>query len=210
MSKKKKSTNPPQQPSDLSVTAVGLLEKSKYKEAIEIYKQLLKQAQNPEWFAGLATAYLGRIREMIAQGLYKEAATLWENRAASCRCNDHYYEYLRCLFLAKYYTKAATLLLNPKTILQEAEKRQLNEYLAAILLTQDIPAVEAMLPADSPLKLHRTLIKQAINAYCQGGDPREYLKQIPFRSSYRELRMILSAMYERTEASFKSRHIPFM
>lgn len=130
------------------------------------------------------------------QSSYEKAALLWEEQTP---CDKPVYDYIRYLFLAKQYQKAVTLLIEPTTILSETEKRQLNEYLAAILLIDDLPDIEALLPPDSTLLTHKALIKQAIIAYCQGNDPRDYLKQIPFRSHYRELRVILQASYEGKE-----------
>jgi len=199
MSHSKKSKNHQQDTLALSTKAKELLEQHRYKKAIEAYKQLIAQEQRTEWFEALAQAYLGRARELSKQGLYQEAAVFWENRAKSCHCEDHLGEYLRWLLLAKRYAKAASVLFNPKIALQPSEKQQFNEYLAAILLTQDIPEINAVLPADSNWNLHKTLIKQAIDAYSQGNDPQEYLKQVPFRSPYRDLRLILKAMHEGTE-----------
>lgn len=127
---------------------------------------------------------------------YEKIALLWEEQATG---DKPVYDYIRYLFLAKQYQKAVTLLIEPTTILSETEKRQLNEYLAAILLIHDLPNIEALLPPDSTLLTHKALIKQAIIAYCQGNDPHDYLKQIPFRSYYRELRVILQASYEGKE-----------
>ncbi len=199
MSHSKKSKNHRQDTLTLSTDAKELLEQHRYKKAIEAYKRLITQEQRTEWLEDLAQAYLGRARELSKQSLYQEAAVLWENRAKSCCCEDHIDEYLRWLFLAKRYVKAASVLFNSKIVLQSSEKQQFNEYLAAILLTHDLPEIDAILPADLNWKLHKTLIQQAINAYSQGNDPQEYLKQIPFRSPYRDLRLILKAMHEGTE-----------
>src|SRR5208337_3961661 len=52
------------------------------KEAVELYKQLLKQEARPEWRDALADAYLGRAKALFAKGLFKEAEIVLGNAAA--------------------------------------------------------------------------------------------------------------------------------
>ena len=52
------------------------------KEAVELYKQFLKQEARPEWRDALADAYLGRAKALFAKGLFKEAEIVLGNAAA--------------------------------------------------------------------------------------------------------------------------------
>ena len=52
------------------------------KEAVELYKQLLKQEARPEWRDALADAYLGRAKALFAKGLFKETEIVLGNAAA--------------------------------------------------------------------------------------------------------------------------------
>ena len=54
----------------------------RFKEAVELYKQLLKQEARPEWRDALADAYLGRAKALFAKGLFKEAEIVLGNAAA--------------------------------------------------------------------------------------------------------------------------------
>jgi hypothetical protein len=60
------------------------LSASRYKEAIEHYKLLLKRERRPAWVEGLAAAYAGRAAQLAAKGLVKEALALWRTRAEMC------------------------------------------------------------------------------------------------------------------------------
>jgi hypothetical protein len=57
-----------------------------YKDAIEVYKLLLKREHQPEagWGASLAAAYLERAKQLAEKAMYREVAVLWENIPASC------------------------------------------------------------------------------------------------------------------------------
>jgi len=59
--------------------AKAKLDAGQYKEAIELYKQLLKQADNKEWRSALALCYFKRAMSLAEKGMIKEAMVLWEN-----------------------------------------------------------------------------------------------------------------------------------
>ena len=79
--------NPRKLPSSASAEALAAqaeeaLRLGKFKEAIELYKQLLKQEARPDWRDALAAAYVGRARALSAKGLFKEAEIVLGNAAA--------------------------------------------------------------------------------------------------------------------------------
>ncbi len=66
----------------LAAQAEEALRVGRFKEAIELYKQLIKQESRPEWRNGLASAYVGRAKALSAKGLFKEAEVVLCNAAA--------------------------------------------------------------------------------------------------------------------------------
>ena len=81
---KKPLSSPKSSDSDVSILESQALSKQnagQYKEAIELYKSLLKRADNADWQKALAQCYLQRALAFAAKGLVKEALVLWENYA---------------------------------------------------------------------------------------------------------------------------------
>ena len=66
----------------LPAQAGEALRAGRFKEAVELYKQLLRQEARPEWRDALADAYIGRARALSAKGLFKEAEVVLGNAAA--------------------------------------------------------------------------------------------------------------------------------
>ena len=55
----------------------------RFKEAVEIFKQLARQDPRPEWTDRLADAYAGRAHALADKGMFKEAAMVLENTLAA-------------------------------------------------------------------------------------------------------------------------------
>jgi hypothetical protein len=51
----------------------------RFKEAMEVFKQLARQDGRPEWTERLADAYAGRAHALAEKGMFKEAAMVLEN-----------------------------------------------------------------------------------------------------------------------------------
>ena len=78
--------------------ALSKLNAGQYKEAIDLYKSLLKRANNADWREALAQCYLQRAQAFAAKGMVKEALVLWENYAQNAesphQALDHYISWL--------------------------------------------------------------------------------------------------------------------
>ena len=70
-----------QDDSVLENQALSKLNTGQYKEAIDLYKSLLKRANNADWRQALAHCYLQRALAFASKGMVKEALVLWENYA---------------------------------------------------------------------------------------------------------------------------------
>ena len=55
------------------------LGRGRFKEAMEVFKQLARQDPQPEWTHRLADAYVGRAHALADKGMFKEAAMVLEN-----------------------------------------------------------------------------------------------------------------------------------
>jgi cellulose synthase operon protein C len=179
----------------LAQKAADLLAKSHHKEAIDTYKQLLKKEQREEWKAALAKAYLLRAQTLANKGLYKEAAVLWENRANLCNDKKDFDQYLHWLIQGDRHVRAARLFVESAEQLPEELGRQLLAHFGAFIVAGNLEIIDAF-PEDSPLVQHHRLVKAALEAYAQQDEQatEDALKQIPFRSPYRDIRTIIKAL----------------
>ena len=69
---------------DLIARGQTLLSTHDYKDAIDVYKLLLKREPQGSWRESLATAYLERAKELTGKAMYREAMVLWENIPSLC------------------------------------------------------------------------------------------------------------------------------
>jgi len=71
----------------LAARAAEALKQQRFKEAVELFKPMIRQDLRPEWKQSLAEAYRGRARALAAKKMFKEAAmssrTLWGPMARS-------------------------------------------------------------------------------------------------------------------------------
>lgn len=182
--------------------ALAHLEKSRYRDAIDAYKALLKQERRPEWLAGLAAAYAGRARALAGKGMRREAIEIWRSRADVCGTPLWEGPYVEWLLgegrLADVVTHLSARRRAPDHATDgkpDDELAALESRLAPTLLAAD-EALLARVPAESSLLRHRRAALAALTAYGQNDAAalEEALASIPFRSPYRDLRLILKAM----------------
>lgn len=194
MSKKKKKSPTTPSNSTLQKQADYHLKNQRYKEAIDIYKKLLKQEDRQEWQEKLVAAYLGRAKALAEKGMFKEAIVFWESRDSLCDDKACFSEYIAWLALAGRSPKALRLFISHPTLDTEQNQR-LSALFAALLLIGDAELI-AVLPRESVLYQHYEIVKEALVAYYQGHDEtvRTCLRKIPFRSPYRDFINILRAL----------------
>src|ERR1700722_14842022 len=66
-------------PAVLADRGAEALRLGRFKEALEVFKQLARQDPRPEWAQRLADAYAGRAHALANKGMFKEAAMVLEN-----------------------------------------------------------------------------------------------------------------------------------
>lgn len=181
---------------ELATRGNALLSAHAYKEAIEVYKNLLKREPRGDWRAPLATAYLERARQLAGKAMYREAAVLWENIPVLCGQAPHPDLYVDWLLRTNQHAKAMRAYATHAAALAEGDHGDLDSVLAVLALSGQKEVLQA-LPPDAPLRQHLAAAQAALHAYCQGGgeaEVRPHLQAISFRSPYRDLRQVLSAL----------------
>lgn len=183
-------------------TAQVHLEKGRYRDAIAVYKTLLKTERRPEWLAALASAYAGRAKGLAAKGLLEEGIALWRSRAELCGAPLWEGPYAGWLISAGRVADVLDYLSGLRTsdathadgLANEAFTRLEAQLAAALLVASDDTL--ARLPADSLLLLHRPAALAAFGAYSGNDAPalENALAKLPFRSPYRDLRSLLKGL----------------
>lgn len=174
----------------------ALLSAHDYKDAIDVYKLLLKREPQAEagWRESLATAYLERARQLAQKAMHREAAVLWENIPTLCDQAPQPELYVDWLLRSGQYAKAMRAYTHHATALANAG--ELETLLAALALAGQREVLQAI-PPNAPLRAHLTTAQDALRAYGQGeaeDTVRERLKAISIRSPYRDLRQALAAL----------------
>lgn len=165
----------------------------RYKEATDLFKELLKQSNDAEHKRCLADCYLQRALAMAEKGLCKEACVLWENYTtyaeAPLQAQD---AYVLWQLAAKNHRKAYAALEAFEARQLDEEYPELAAYLGALLVSGCADLLPH-LPKDSALVRHWEWVGAALDAYRQGERERceQALKQLPFRSAFRDLRTLL-------------------
>ena len=178
----------------LEGTAQAALAASRYKEAIEQFKELLKRERRSAWLAGLAAAYAGRAEQLAAKDMVKEALALWRTRADVCNVPLLGGPYVAWLLKSGQMAQALNLLSAVDKLPPEAQALAQAQLAAAALVAPD--ALLAGLPAHSPLLHHRAAARAALAASAQGDAAAlaQALQAISFRSPYRDLRPLLKTL----------------
>ncbi|WP_026602704.1 hypothetical protein [Methylomonas sp. 11b] len=167
----------------------------RYKEASDLFKELLKQSNDAETQRCLADCYLQRAWAMAGKGMFKEACVLWENYAAQAQMPlQAQHVYVLWLMAGKNERKAYAALDGFNARQLDEEFPTLSVYLGALLVSGSTELLPH-LPKDSALLKHWEWVVAALAAYRNGERERgeQALKQLPFRSAFRDLRTLLKA-----------------
>ena len=197
MSRKKKSASIVPASTDsaaLEEHAHAALGASRYKEAIDHFKGLLKRERRSAWLEGLAAAYAGRAEQLVGKGMVKEALALWRTRADACGVSLLGGPYVGWLLQSGQIEQALGLLPAVERLPPEARALAHTQLAAAVMAAPD--AALSGLPADSAMLRQRAAARAALAA-CARSDAtglEEALQAISFRSPYRDLRPLLKAL----------------
>jgi tetratricopeptide (TPR) repeat protein len=198
----------------LPARAADALAQGRFREAIDLFKQLVRQEPRPEWKAALDDAYAGRARELAAKQMFKEAAMLLENTRAPDGALRDPLLYAKCLIREGQQAKAAAHLLQAVcgSALPANDRPDVEALLAALLTVVSLPP--AAVATDSPERArwreNAAAARQALAAWVDGAPAEEVeklLSRISLRSAFRPLRLLLKTLLAGPDAAEKSRSL---
>lgn len=179
----------------LEEKALAHFSAGRYKEAADLFKDLLKHSDNAFHRQQLAQCYLYRASSMAAKGMPKEACILWENYAD---CAEQPLAALDSYILwqlsVKNTQKAYARLAQLTTQQLDENYPELTVWLGFLMVSGNAD-IAPYLPQDSSLLVHLNLVRDALDAYRSHHAERcdQTLQKLPFRSAFRDLRTLLKA-----------------
>ncbi len=185
----------------LPARAAEALQRERFKEAVELFKQLVRQDPRPEWREALADAYGGRARALAAKGMFKEAAMVLENTLTPAGTLRDPHLYATCLIREGQQSKAAAHLLHcvASGALPPDQRAALEELTAALLVA--VPPLPAPARPDLPeagrWRELAAASREALAAWVDGAPAEEmdrHLERISLRSAFRPIRLLLRCL----------------
>lgn len=173
----------------------------RFKDAVEAFKQALRQDPQPQWRQALAEAYVGRAQGLAAKGMLKEAVIVIENTRAPDGTLAAPLLFIVCLIRLGQYQKAAEEVSRQLAIqravggaMAQAGRARLADLAAGLSLCG--AGKEPQGEGDDQKAL-REAASAALHAWSAGA-PAEvverHLAALPVRSAFRPLRLILKAL----------------
>lgn len=173
------------------------LKQGKFAEAIKVFRRLMQESEDEQWREPLRSSFQGRIKQLAAKGMHKEALVIYHNMETQFPDQASTLQGLHILLLihADQLDKARQLYEQTEDILTKQQKQLVDETFAALLLSGDNALAQKFSP-DSPLRSHFPHAQKALSCYAQGqnSEALESLQHIPFRSPYKKFCMALKGM----------------
>ena len=200
-------------PGALAARGAEALQQERFKEAVELFKLLVRQEKRPEWQESLAAAYYGRARALAAKGMFKEAAMVLENTLGQDGTLRDPPLYLTCLIRDGQAQKAAAHALahiGRGNALPAAERTGLEELTAALLVAFPQPPDRADAAASERSRWLElaAACRAALTAWSDGAPPDELERQIgriSLRSAFRPVRLLLKSLTAAPQEAGRSR-----
>ncbi len=201
-------------PDALAERGADALRRGRFKDATEIYKQLIRQNPQPEWRQRLGDAYAGRARALVEKGMFKEAAIVLENTLAADGTIREPLLYLSCLVRQGQHQKARRVALASIARLPTPDTARLADFAAVLALASPAPAAAEVNPPGGDRWAEQNRAAQvALQAWLQGSPPDEVdrlLGGIPLRSPFGPARLILKSLIIPPDAAAKARALVAM
>jgi tetratricopeptide (TPR) repeat protein len=181
----------------------------RFKDATDIFKQLVRQDPQPEWTERLGDAYAGRARVMAEKGMFKEAAIVLENTLAADGTIREPLLYLSCMIRQGQHQKALRTARASMARLPAPQAARCAEIVAALSLALPAPAApETRPPGGTIWAEHTRAARAAIQAWLQGNsadDVDRLLGGIALRSPFGPVRLILKSLIAAPDTAAKAR-----
>ncbi|MCK5515471.1 MAG: hypothetical protein KAI39_01255, partial [Desulfobulbaceae bacterium] len=179
---------------DLPGIAQSYLSKGQFTEAIKAFRLLYKENGPGRWNTLFKKSFLGRIHQLRGKGMGTEALIIYDNMLLIFPDPD-FCLHIRLLADAGQLQQAVKQRFSAGSTLSKNEKSAVDELFASLLLSGH-SQLKDVLPGESPVCLHYTAAERALQAYCLQDDRDAYaaLKEIPFRSPYKNFSLALKGM----------------
>ena len=199
----------------LAARATEALQQERFKEAVELFKLVIRQDARLKWKQSLADAYGGRARVLAAKGMFKEAAIVLENTLAADGMLREPLLYLKCLIRQgqQQQQKAATRVLQCLGgDLPAADRTALEELAAALLVTvPQLPEPAGATPSQRTGWLELAAAsREALAAWVNGASAEEmdrHLNRISLRSAFRPARLLLKSLTTEPQDAERTRRL---
>ena len=199
----------------LAAQAAEALQQGRFKEAVDLFKQLLRQEPRPDWKQSLTDAYRGRARTLAAKKMFKEAAIVLDNTIAPDGTLQDPMFYLHCLLRDGQLQKAAVHALQyigTERRLAAAEHAALEALTAALLVAVPLRADPARpIPAERTRWLElAAAAREALAAWVAGASAEAMeplLNRISLRSAFRPVRLLLKSLISTPQDAERSRRL---
>jgi cellulose synthase operon protein C len=186
----------------------------RFKDATDIFKQLVRQDPRPEWTHRLGDAYAGRARVLAEKDMFKEAAIVLENTLAADGTIREPLLYLSCLIRQGQHQKALRTALASMARLPAPDAAHCADMAAALSLTLPAPmAPGANPPAGTSWAGQICAARDAIQAWLRGSPADEVdrsLRGIALRSPFGAVRLILKSLIGEPDTEAKARALLVM
>jgi tetratricopeptide (TPR) repeat protein len=185
-----------------------------YKQAIELYKRLVKQDARSEWQDALAEAYAGRARMLAAKGLFEEAETALLKSAGPDGMVRDPLLYAQCLVKRGQLQKAAEHAVKYVATdrVPSVSAPQFAELAAALSLAVPVvldPPAEPQSERGKWIE-HAAAARQSLAAWSEGRPAEQIdlqLARIPLRSAFRALRLIIKSLITAPDDPARARQL---
>ena len=191
---KKSKVNTSKPISELEQDGRNYLKSEKYRSAIDIFKQILKEKETENILDLLHTAYKGRANELSKAGMFKEAEAIYEVIESKCKTDDKSYDYISILLGSGKYTKVLGLLLTDNDNDKEKEYQILSLIGLLILGNRENDKID--FPEGHILIKDKIILFNVLTEFVAGREreSKELLKKISFKSPFRDFKRLLSGL----------------
>ena len=199
----------------LAARAAEAMKQQRFKEAVDLFKLVIRHDPQPEWKQSLAEAYRGRARALAAKEMFKEAAMVVENTLGPDGTLADPVFYLHCLIRDGQHQKAAAHALQYigiESTLPAEERAALEDLAAALLVAVPLRSDPARaIPSEKARWLELAAAsRDALATWVAGASAQEVeqkLNRISLRSAFRPVRVLLKCLTTVPQDADRSRRL---
>jgi len=179
---------------NLPAVAQSYLSKGQFAEAIKAFRRLYENDGSRQMDVLFKQSFLGRISQLSAKGMHTEALVIYGNMLLVFPAPDTTL-HVSLLTAAGKFQEAVEMTDREGATLTKNDKTTIDEIFAAQLLGGQMQ-LKDVLSEESSVCLHYSAAEHALQAYCKqvDGEVHTALREIPFRSPYKNFVLALKGM----------------